>query len=393
MKFIHIGDTHIGAVYKNENRNADVKDAFNQVVDAAIKEKIDFIVHSGDLFNEGNPSLEALLFVTDQLNKLRLAGIKLFIVPGSHDVGMGEEDSVVELFDRNGLLINLNSKRYISNDDDSFKLSGETYKGAFICGVQGKRSNVENDIFKRLSISIDNSAWIKIFIFHHTISALGEQFKDLDTDSLPKGFDYYAAGHWHGHKDGIKYEKGIIQYPGSTEYCDEKEIVDNPNRGYYIIEYDSDGITSIAYNILKTREKDIVGISADNKTAKELYTEMLSKLKTNSGKILVIRISGKLVENRGSINLPEIKKAALEKGYSYVSINTSKLMDRNDEVLEVTETDIGKIETEFLTKKGYNNIGLKLAKLLISETQNNDSPESILKKAEELFEEYDTKRD
>lgn len=391
MKFIHIGDTHIGNVYKSDQRNEDIKNVFKQVIDAAIENSVDFIVHAGDLFNEGDPSLEALLFVTDQLNRLKQASIRMFIVPGSHDVGIGEEASIVELFDRNGLLTNLNSKRYVLNNEIAFALAGETYRNAFICGVQGKRSNVENEIFKRLTISINKNAWIKIFIFHHTISALGEQFKDLDTESLPKGFDYYAAGHWHGHKDNIKYDGGIVQYPGSTEYCDEKEIVDNKNRGYYIIDYDENGIKSVSYTILKTREKELIEVFADKKDAKEISEVILSKIKHNNGNLLVIKIHGKMLGKRGELNLAEIKTAALDKGYSYVSINTGKLADREDENIEITETDISKIELEFLTKKGYDEAGLNLAKLLLQETENNTATEYIVKKAEETFEKYDNK--
>ena len=74
MKFMHVGDTHIGQVYKNDTRNNDIKEAFTQMVDYAISEKIDFIVHSGDLFDSGNPPLDSLLFVTDELNRLKTAG-------------------------------------------------------------------------------------------------------------------------------------------------------------------------------------------------------------------------------------------------------------------------------------------------------------------------------
>ncbi len=393
MKFIHVGDTHIGAVYKNDTRNADIKDIFRQVIDFAVQNEVGFIVHSGDLFNEGNPSLDALLFVTDQLNKLKKAGIKLFIVPGSHDVGMGEKDSILELFDRNGLLANLNSKRYIKNSQESFELAGETYQNAFICGVQGKRSRVENDIFKRLSINIDSNAWIKIFVFHHAVSALGEQFKDLDTESLPHGFDYYAAGHWHGHRDSIDYDGGVIQYPGSTEYCDEKEIVDNPNRGFYVVEYNDSGITSIEYKVLNTRQKEIFEFSANGKNADDLKEEILSKLSHNNGKILVIKLNGKILGRKSELNIAEIKKAAGEEGYSYISINTSKFTDSEDVPIELREGDINKIESTFLKQRNYSEDQILLAKSLIEATESGMDTLWIKKKAEEWFSKYDNKRD
>ena len=393
MRFIHVGDTHIGNVYKSRTRNEDFKDVFRQFIDLAIKERVDFIVHSGDLFNEGSPSLESLLFVTDQLNRLKQVGIRLFVIPGSHDVGIGEENSIIELFDRNGLLTNLNSKRYVSNDGESFTLGGETYKNAFLCGVAGKRSNVEDGIFKRLRINIDGRPWIKIFAFHHTISSLGEQFKDLDTDSLPKDFDYYAAGHWHGHKDGIPYGKGVIQYPGSTEYCDEKEMVDNSNRGCYIVDYDESGIKKTDYFVFDTREKEVYEIDVNGKTPQAIESEMLSKLKKSNGGLLVLRLYGRIYGTRGDLNLAFVKRSALDLGYSYVSINSSRLTDKNDVKVDIKENDLEKIEKEFLLKRGYKEDDVRLARFLIDAVERGMGEDAIIKTAEEMFTKYDNKRD
>ena len=141
-KFIHTGDTHIGNVYKDKQRNDDIKRAFSELIDYAIDSKVDFIVHSGDVFDNGSPDINDLLFVTDQLHRLKEKNIKFFTVPGSHDVGVGEELSIVDLFDRNGLLVNLNSNKYMKKEGDRIHLSGITYLNAFIAGVRGKRSRV-----------------------------------------------------------------------------------------------------------------------------------------------------------------------------------------------------------------------------------------------------------
>jgi DNA repair exonuclease SbcCD nuclease subunit len=392
MKFIHVGDTHIGQVYKNDTRNNDIKNAFTQMIDYAISEKIDFIVHSGDLFDSGTPPLESLLFVTDELNRLKFAGIPLFVIPGSHDVGIGEEESIIELFHKNNLLTNLNSKKYLKLGEE-VKLKGETYKEAFICGIKGKRSKVEDEIFKKLKIDIDNSAFIKIFAFHHTISYLGEKFKDLDTESLPKGFDYYAAGHWHGHKENIEYDRGIIQYPGSLEYCDEKEIVDNPNRGFFVIAYDQNGINSIEYKIIKTRNKQIFGINSDNKKPLDIENEIINKLSKNDGDILVLKLDGKLDGKTSEINLVKIKKIGYELGYSYISINKSKLSDKDTDIKEddIKTKELSTIEYEFLKKKGYNEKEIKIARYLIDSL--GEKPDEIKKELEAIFYSYDNIKD
>ncbi len=384
MKFIHVGDTHIGQVYKNETRNNDIKNAFIQMIDYALESKVDFIVHSGDLFDTGNPPLDSLLFVTDQMNRLKKEGIQVFIIPGSHDVGIGEEDSIIELFDRNELLVNLNSKKYLKIND-TVELSGITYKGAFICGIKGKRSRVEDEIFKRLRIKEDKSAYIKIFLFHHTISFLGEKFKDLETESLPKGFDYYAAGHWHGHKDNIPYDKGIIQYPGSLEYCDEKEIVDNPNRGFYVVEYNKDGINSIVYKIIKTRKRQIFTINSNNKTPADVEKEIIEKLSKNEGDILVVKIEGKLKGKQAEMNIIKIKNIGYELGYSYISINRSRLSDVEItyETEDIKNEEISTIEEKFLKGRNYSDKEIKIGHFLIEST--GEDTEKIKNEVERIF--------
>ena len=60
-KFAHIGDTHLGyRQYNLEQREQDFYDAFNRAIDRIIEEKVDFVIHSGDLFNDGRPTIRSL---------------------------------------------------------------------------------------------------------------------------------------------------------------------------------------------------------------------------------------------------------------------------------------------------------------------------------------------
>ncbi|MCW1293357.1 MAG: exonuclease SbcCD subunit D [Candidatus Parvarchaeota archaeon] len=386
MKFIHLGDTHIGKVYKDETRNDDIKLAFSYFVNKAIEIKPDFIVHSGDLFNEGFPRIEDLIFVTDQLMKIKNAGIKLFAIPGSHDVGYGEENSIIDIFDKSDLLTNLNSTKYLKIEDNEIILKGEKYKNAFIAGIKGKRTRAQEDLFKKLKVEMQD-AWIKIFLFHHTISELGEEFKDIDINDLPKGFDYYAAGHWHGHKDGIKYEKGIINYPGSLEYCDAFEIENYNERGFYLIDYDEEGIKNIEYINIPTKQKEIIYLNVENLKASEIFNQIILRLNKNEGKLLIIKLEGKMNGFKSELDIERIKEICKENGYSYVNINTSKLQDsKSSEKIEIKEKRIDEIEEKYLAKKGFNEKEIKIAKLLMLASEENKDSERLL---DELMKEYD----
>jgi len=94
MKFIHCADVHLDtplqglAQYSgapvHEIRNA-TRRAFEKVLNAAIEEKVDFLVIAGDLYDTGLKSFESALFFNKQMVRLNDAGIKVYLVYGNHD--------------------------------------------------------------------------------------------------------------------------------------------------------------------------------------------------------------------------------------------------------------------------------------------------------------------
>ena len=58
---------------------------FDEVIAVALKEKPDLFLISGDLTKDGE--LLSHQYVVKKLNELKEAGIKVFVVPGNHDMG------------------------------------------------------------------------------------------------------------------------------------------------------------------------------------------------------------------------------------------------------------------------------------------------------------------
>lgn len=62
MLIMHISDTHLGKrQYSLIEREKDVYQTFSQLIDIAIKEHVNAIIHSGDLFDVFNPSNNAIV--------------------------------------------------------------------------------------------------------------------------------------------------------------------------------------------------------------------------------------------------------------------------------------------------------------------------------------------
>ena len=89
-RVIHTGDTHIGyAQYHSPVRRQDFLDAFDAVVDDAIDDDVDAVVHAGDLFHDRRPALSDLMGTIRVLRRLADAAIPFLAVVGNHEAARG----------------------------------------------------------------------------------------------------------------------------------------------------------------------------------------------------------------------------------------------------------------------------------------------------------------
>jgi len=75
-RVIHTGDTHLGyQQYHVPERRRDFLAAFRQVVDDAVADDVDAVVHAGDLFHDRRPTLSDIMGTLDVLRNLDDADI------------------------------------------------------------------------------------------------------------------------------------------------------------------------------------------------------------------------------------------------------------------------------------------------------------------------------
>lgn len=94
VTFIHAADLHLGAPFKGlralSPQWADVllraiPAAYERVVDAAIENKVDFVVIAGDSFDDTRPSYADFSVFVAGLKRLNEAGIPVYFINGNHD--------------------------------------------------------------------------------------------------------------------------------------------------------------------------------------------------------------------------------------------------------------------------------------------------------------------
>ena len=107
-RVIHTGDTHIGyRQYHRDERRADFLAAFERVIDDAIADGVDAVVHAGDLFHDRRPDLVDLLGTLDALRTLADAGIPFLAIVGNHEGT--RSDQWLDLYERLGLATRLDA--------------------------------------------------------------------------------------------------------------------------------------------------------------------------------------------------------------------------------------------------------------------------------------------
>lgn len=369
MKFAHLADTHLGKrSLKLAEREKDFESAFKQAIDIIIKENVDFVIHSGDLFDTGKPDVNSMIFCAKQLYRLKDKGIPMYIIPGSHDQGYGETKSILSLFEEAGLLINVGDKRYIKDN----KLYGEMYNDVFICGIGGWKSRI-SELYKSIEPVIPKEAKYKIFMLHQTVSAVSNVFADIDTELLPKGFDYYAAGHWHG-REIMKYHGKPLIYPGSLENCDATEMERNEQKGIFIVKDGNPQFVPIKSRKVIVKKFEFNGESPDEITQKCI--DFISN-KVDEKPILILRLTGSINGKRSEIDKALINKTAIENGYLYANILLSGLREPEEEKISIESENVDQIEKEYLKSKGYTNEQIELAKKLMSVLGQELTPSEI----------------
>jgi DNA repair exonuclease SbcCD nuclease subunit len=126
LKWLHFSDLH----FENGNHHEDKK--ISRLIEFAKRNRPDFLLASGDFFDKGN--YEVASRIIKVLNELKTAAsantgqnVKLYMVPGNHDIVDSENrNELIEKY-RNRLELNLESNNEAIDDKFLKNLQGETY--------------------------------------------------------------------------------------------------------------------------------------------------------------------------------------------------------------------------------------------------------------------------
>ena len=219
VKFIHTADIHLDSPLKGleVHEDAPVKEIreatrreFDNLIDLAIEEEVDFILIAGDLYDGDWKDYNTGLFFSARMGRLFKAGIKVFIVSGNHDAASQLTKTMP--LPENVTLFSPKVSQCVKLDDLGVIIHGQSYS---------YRAVTENLASQYPQF---DSNYFNIGLLHTSLTGREghEDYAPCTLDDLKsKGYDYWALGHVH--KREIISEEPWIVFPGNIQGRNIKE--------------------------------------------------------------------------------------------------------------------------------------------------------------------------
>lgn len=249
MKFMHLGDLHLGRTLGDFSLIEDQKYILEQLLEIAKEQGVDAIFLAGDIYDKSIPSEAAVQLLDTFLSELANSKIKTYMISGNHD----SEERLhfgSRLFEENEIHISAKYQGKLEHRiiQDSF---GEVHvyllpfvKASKVKGFYPEEEIQTYDDAVRVILEhaqIDTSQR-NILIAHQFVAGKGVDIKTVGSEGLAvqnvglveqigydslEMFDYVALGHIHGPqkigRDYIRYSGSPLKY-SLTEANNDKSV-------------------------------------------------------------------------------------------------------------------------------------------------------------------------
>ena len=218
MKLAHLADLHLGfRQYDRQTprggnqREADVAEAFRRAVEDLLAQRPDLIVFAGDVFHSVRPTNPAILFLFQQLHRLRtgLPESPIIMVAGEHDTPRSvETGTILRLYEALGVDVVVDQAR---------RLTFPKLDCAVLAVPHQAMTQPE-----RPALRPQGGATYNVLVVHGQWPGLGESRGTVEyggalvdrQDLAPAQWDYVALGHYHV----AQQLEANVWYSGGIEY-------------------------------------------------------------------------------------------------------------------------------------------------------------------------------
>jgi DNA repair exonuclease SbcCD nuclease subunit len=195
IKFIHTADIHLDsplhrlAAYEGapvEDVRRASRRAFANLIDLAVAEPVDFVLIAGDLFDGDWKDYHTGLYFVSQIQRLKTAGIGVYIVSGNHDAASQMTRRLP--YPDNVHIFGHRKPETFLLDDLKVAIHGQSFA----------RAAVTDNLARRYPDPLPG--WFNIGLLHTSLTGREghETYAPCTVEDLSaRGYDYWALGHVH----------------------------------------------------------------------------------------------------------------------------------------------------------------------------------------------------
>lgn len=309
FRFIHAADLHLDSPFRGMSHLPDairhrVREstflAFQNIVSLAIREKVDFLLIAGDVFDLADRSLRAQIRFRSMLEPLAERRIPVYVIHGNHDPLDGQRASLswpenVTFFKEEvEVLPVLRVEKSVTGTTISEKLLAHMH------GYSYPTAKVFDNLVPHYKRRLD--APYAIGLLHTNVD--GDANHDNYAPSskrelIASGLDYWALGHVHTRQ--TIHENPYIVYPGNIQ---GRSIRETGPRGCYLVDVSNEGLTRLTFHAVDTlrwhqEDVSIQGLMTEQELLEKVERSFDAIRQSSSERPHIVRLT---LSGRGAVH-------------------------------------------------------------------------------------------
>lgn len=251
MKLAHLADLHLGfRQYDRQTprggnqREADVADAFRRAVDDLLEQRPDLILFAGDIFHSVRPTNPAILFMFQQLHRLRtgLPDAPIVMIAGNHDTPRSTETgTILRLYEALGAHVVVEEARYLTFPKLDCSVLAVPHQSL----TQAERP----------ALRPGRGTTFNVLLVHGQLPGLGDKRGTAEyggalldqRDLAPAQWDFVALGHYNvAHQVAPNaWYAGSLEYvtPNPWGQLQDEEELGRRGKGYLLVDLPGSRVT------------------------------------------------------------------------------------------------------------------------------------------------------
>jgi DNA repair exonuclease SbcCD nuclease subunit len=287
LRFLHVADIHLDSPLRGLERyeGAPVEEvrgatrrAFDNLIQSAIRERVDFVVIAGDLYDGDWPDFNTGLFFAKGMAQLGESGIPVYVVRGNHDAASKLTRALplpktVHLFPDK-------APKSLTDDNLGLAVHGQSFATA---AVLDDLAGAYPDALR---------GYFNLGVLHTSLNGRpGHDNYAPTTEQVlrSKGYDYWALGHVHA-REIVSREPWIV-FPGNTQ---GRHIREQGAKGCELVTVEDGRVATVpmALDVLRWTELDIdvAGIPDLDALLDRAAAAVRTQLAQADGRILGLRV-------------------------------------------------------------------------------------------------------